>query len=155
LEAWAQASRDESLVEFFVSFEEAFGCSIFESLYKDVVAVIIVQDHNIVVASAADGNKLPGLIGVNLTGGIKCGDVALVGFGLFAGWKRIGMGFIGWIVTWGIRGDGMGSFGRTLVFTRLVKMAFDHGDRGWWVRFEGFGGEAWESGDKALAKGEK
>lgn len=108
-------------------------------MHKYVVTVIIVQYHNIVVASAANRDEFSGLVGVNLAGGIKRGDETLMGFGFFANGEGIGMGFIGWGDILGIGGDEGRSFGRALVLAGLVEVTLDHGDRGGWVCFEGFG----------------
>ena len=106
-----EAGSNKTLVQVLVGFEETFGRSTFEGMHKYVVTVIIVQYHNIVVASAANRDKFSGLVGVNLAGGIKRGNKTLMGFGLFADWEGIGMGFIGWGNILGIGGNDVRLFG--------------------------------------------
>jgi hypothetical protein len=60
-------------------------------MHKDMVTVVIIKDHDIVVAGAGHCDKFSSLVCVNLTGGSKDGNETLMSFGFIAEWERIGL----------------------------------------------------------------
>ena len=83
---------DKALVEGFVGVQNTLGGAIFEGLDENVVAVVIVQDHHVIVAIAGGGDETAGLVGEDLSGWLHKRDVACVGGGIALGWKvRIGL----------------------------------------------------------------
>ena len=77
-------------------------------MHKDMVTVVIIKDHDIVVAGAGHCDKFSSLVCVSLTGGIKDGNETLMSFGFMAEGEGIGLGVIGGRDIGGIRGDDIG-----------------------------------------------
>ncbi len=69
----SEAFGDKFLVQLFVAAEELLGGAVAERLCQDGVAIVVVEDHDIVVACAGLDGDAAGLVGVNLSGG--CWDV--------------------------------------------------------------------------------
>ena len=98
------------------------------------VAIVIVDDHNVIVVGTGCNDEFSSLIGVNLAGGgFDDGSETVMGSCVVRGAKRKGVGGrviggvrVGW---WCARNH----FSRFLIFTRLIQMPFDHCDRCRWV----------------------
>ena len=64
---------------------------------KNGIAVIVVQDEQVVVAGAGGRHKFAGLVGEDLSGGFHDGGIAVMGAS--AGWVSRGADV--WVFRWG------------------------------------------------------
>ena len=76
------------------------ACAVFDGFGKDAVAVVVINNYQIVVASAGRGRKSACLIAVNLSSRFKEGSItkvgAVVGSGtgrkeIVVGWDEVGV----------------------------------------------------------------
>ena len=90
LEVGAETGGDKAGMEDFECTENALAGTIAHRLHEDAVAVVIVEDQDIIVSGTRCDNKAASLIGMNLPGGwFTDGSKTVMGavvFG-FAGWK--------------------------------------------------------------------
>jgi hypothetical protein len=144
----------------FVSRQYGVAGSSFDGLGQDAVAVIIVDNNQIVIFIAGWKDKAAGLVGVDLAGRFHDSSVAIMGamVGIVAG--REGVIFIGGVWNAGLIGGfrhwrrrGGGFVSGSLVLTCLVEVSFNHGNGAWGVFAEECRGEAWKIGDESLVKG--
>ena len=113
--------------------EDTRACATAQRFDENAVAVVIIDNKDVIVAGTGCVDKFTGLVGVNLTGdGFNDGGVTrmMQAYILWvAGWERISRlrsrgvavgNEVGW---WG-----SDLFGRVLVFTCLIEVSFYHGD---------------------------
>jgi hypothetical protein len=67
LETWVQASSEEGGMQLNVASKDGGTSVILEGFGKDCVAVIVIDKQKVVVAIAGWGNKVAGLVSVDLT----------------------------------------------------------------------------------------
>jgi hypothetical protein len=83
---------------------------------KDGIAVVVVQDEDVFVASARRSGKFSGMISGDLACGVVDGSKNLMG------------AFVGRLRDWLIVKRGLWfRFGRSQILALLIKMAFDRG----------------------------
>jgi hypothetical protein len=130
LELGTEAGGGEGGMELLVAGEDDGAGAVPEGLGEDGVAVVVVEDKQIIVAVAGGRYEATGLISVDLACGFHDGcvaDVATLIGGIAGGkdivgegrWLGIGSG------RWRRRGTWVFS-GGTLVFPGLVHVAFNH-----------------------------
>jgi hypothetical protein len=112
-------------VEDCISFDDDGTLSVFHWLGKNVVALIVVQDHQIVVAGTGRRDESSSLVSKDLSSGLCDGAVTFESFG--------GVGRCSEIVGAGDRVISvwldMGALSSgLLVFAGLVQVAFGHGN---------------------------
>jgi hypothetical protein len=147
LKLWAEACLDESSMDKFVCIQNAFGSAIAEWLGEQVIAVVVIDYHEVVVATTGWGYKSAGLVAVDLSGRFHHGSKECMGPSIDAG----GVGIVGDIV---VRiNDGGRSLGGPLVFSSLVLVAFDCGAGLWWVFSQGRKSKAGEIGQTIVGEG--
>jgi len=129
-------------MEYFEGCQDSRSIAIFEQFNEDGVAVVVVQDHNVVVASAGRCWELAGLVGVNLAPRVnddgKAG-MGLVAIGLCIGVK-VGECF------------GVVGLGGSLILPALVQMSLVHGHGGWRESLEARECEAGKFGNVLAAE---
>jgi len=76
LELGAMACFDEHGMERFVGFENAFSSARCHGFGNDSVAVVIVEDHDVVVAVTGRNDEFSSLVGVDLSSKFVDSDVA-------------------------------------------------------------------------------
>ena len=108
----------------FVSSEDFLCSAVAEWLDQYGVAIIIVEDHDVVLAGAGLDGEAAGLVSVDLAGG--CGNVDKAGVDEVCFGAVINGGCSGEIVSWGWF-LGFGGLSRPVVF-----FWFDLGDPWWW-----------------------
>ena len=137
LQLWAEAARSEDGVNAFEGGEVVGGGSGSHGLREYHIAVVVVDDEDVVVAVAGRGDKTSGLVAGNASGdGFGCSkDVVTAN-----GWVRE----VGWcslcrfIEVIGI-GDGESCvdgglvFGSAIVAAGLIEVTFVHRYGLWWV----------------------
>jgi hypothetical protein len=136
---------------------EGRGGAVPQGLSKNGVTVVVVQNHEIVVASARRNNEASSLVDVDLAGRFNDGSVAKV-TAFVVGRRREGVGVEEVLVLghcqrvgcWrGHLGDGH-SLGRTLILARLDEMAFERSVRPLRILAERSRGEAGKVHQKKL-----
>lgn len=123
----------------------------------DGVAVIVIEQKDVVVASAGGDGEFSCLVTVDLAMGGSCCSKTPVGpvIGLFRNWEGIQVWCIHgasccrvrWVERWWSRGRGL------LVLAGLVKAAFGCGNGLRRMLCKTGSGEAWEVMDEFLAEG--
>jgi hypothetical protein len=91
LELGFEANIAQKLVQDFVGFGDAMSGMVFERLSKNVIAIMVAQNHEVVVAIARGYNKAARLISEDLTSGFQKGNIAVMCFVFRWGRKRIGV----------------------------------------------------------------
>jgi hypothetical protein len=91
LELGFEASIAQTLVQDFVGFGDAMGGKVFERLSKNMIAIIVVQNHEVVVAVARGYYKAARLISEDLTSGFQKGNMAVMCLVFQWGRKIIGV----------------------------------------------------------------
>ena len=92
--------------------------AVFEWLREYEVAIIVVQNHQIVFAGTGRRNEAASLVGIYLSSRLCNGAVALIGFG------GVGSGSI--VVVVDRLERTLSGFRRPVVFACLVQVAFGH-----------------------------
>jgi hypothetical protein len=155
LEAGTEAGGVEFGMDGLIADKDSGARSTLDGFGQDAVAIIVVYDDQIIVASAGGNNETSGLIREDFACGFHHGGVthmsSVIGCG--AGGKA----FIGSSV-WddssrktrgrsNVRGR---LFGGALVFTRLVHVTFDRGGGMWGILSKELWCESGEMGDEAF-----
>jgi hypothetical protein len=85
LEQWAAAGKDEFVVALFVSSKDGISCSVFDGHYVDEVAVVVVEDKEIVVATAGGKGETAGQVTIASPSGAAVKDcrIDMVGANAF------------------------------------------------------------------------
>ena len=78
LELGAKAGSAEALVEGLEASEDGRGMAARDGFSKDAIAVVVVDDNQVVIAIARWCNKASGLVGVDLAGRFQDGGEAVV-----------------------------------------------------------------------------
>jgi hypothetical protein len=134
-------------MEGFVACKDGCARAVFDGFRKDAVAVIIVEDQQVVIAVTGWRNEAACLVSVDLAGGLHECCVAEVG-ALIVWW----IGVIIHSIAWWLEGRGVGRTCGALVLARLIKVAFDHGEGARWVLSEESGRKAGEVSDETFVK---
>jgi hypothetical protein len=66
-------------VEDYISFEDGGALSVFHRLGKNVVAIIVVQDHQIVVACTRRRDEASSLVSIDWSSGLYASNAVLAG----------------------------------------------------------------------------
>jgi hypothetical protein len=160
LEAGTQAGGAKFGIEGLKSGKDGGACAVFDRFGEDAVAVIIVHNDQIIVASAGCGRESAGLVAKYFSGGFEEGGITKVGAVVRSGTGReegvIGgeeLEVIGKTRGWCNMRCLFGLFGGALVLARLVKVAFDHCNRSRGMFMEERWCNSGKVGDEAFAKG--
>jgi hypothetical protein len=76
-------------VEDCISFDDGGALSVFVRLGKNVVAIIVVQDYQIVVANNRRRDEVSSLVSIDLSSGLCYGAVTFESFGGVSRWSEI------------------------------------------------------------------
>ena len=134
-----------------VAGEDGRSAAILDGFSKDAVAVEVVDDEQVVIASAGGSDEATRLVGVNLTGGFHEGSEAVM---------RTGSK---WLIVECVGGEGIGivkrrragvggGLGGALVHAALVEMPLDHGERSRRMFAQASEGKAGEIGNVAFGE---
>ena len=124
LEVGFESCFSKAAVHSFIGGNNAGGLSVFEGLSKDVVAVVVIKDEDVEVASAGGDWKLSSLVSMCLTRVGDQGSKAVVGAALrfiIGEEVREEFCFKAW---W----NGAGRLGAALVLAGLIKVPFGCGN---------------------------
>jgi hypothetical protein len=89
LEVWVEASSEEGGMELLVSSQDGGASAIFDGFGKDGIAVVVVDEQQVVVAMTRWGNKVARLVSVDLASWFEDGSKAVV-VGLVIGGRADG-----------------------------------------------------------------
>jgi hypothetical protein len=103
-----------------VGVKDGFASPAFHGFSEDGIAVIVVEDHDIVVAIGGWGDEAASLVSVDLTSGLEGRGVEVVGAFALEGGGREAVISVGFMWRWGLGG--------ALVAATLVKVTLDHRD---------------------------
>ena len=130
-------------MEGFVAGKDGCTCAVFEWFRKNAIAVIIVEDQQVVIAVTGWCNEAACLVSVDLASGLH--DCCVAEVGAFIVW---GIGVIRIVRRSG--GCMVGCASGALVLARLVEVAFDHGEGARRMLSEEGGRKAGEVSDEAF-----
>ena len=153
MEFGSQPSLEEAFVQRFEGIEDAFSGTVSEGLGHDVVAIVVVQDHDVVVPFGGRSDEASGLVRKDLSRGgfgLKNFDKACMGAVGYLVWKRFirnGSRIVG---IWWDKGR---SFGRSKVLLDLIEVALGRGNGLRGVAMERLGAKARKSGHVATPEG--
>ena len=137
LQLWSEAALSEGGVNAFEGGEVVGGGTGLHGLCENHVAVVVVDDEDVVVAVAGRGDKASSLVAGNASCdwfGCRKDVVTADGWVREVGWCSL----CGFIEIVGI-GDGEGCvdgglvFGSAIVAACLIEVTLVHGDGLWWV----------------------
>ena len=112
-------------MEDCISFDDGGALSVFHRRGKNVVAIIVVQDHQTVVASTGRQDGSSSLVSIDLSSGLCDGAVTFKSVGGVGRWSEIGGAVDRVISVW----LDMGALSSgSLVFAGLVQVALGHGN---------------------------
>ena len=141
---WLEAAADEVAVEFLVGTEDFTARAVFEWLREDCVGVIVIEDHDVLVASTGSDWESAGLVGVDSSRFFD-GGKDLVGGGIVR--------LLGWVHV-NVRGCfGLFGFCGSDVFSCLVHVALCCGNGVGEVFLDGGCGEARPGLEKTFGDG--
>jgi len=128
LEFGAESHSAEMGMTNFVCIQYGFRLAVLEGDGKDGIAVIIIKDENVVVASAGGCNKFTSLISVGLSCGFKHGCIAIMDAGTILWCKQEGIivnvvKIIGWCWLCLVE----------FLFLHSWSMSLEHCNGLWWV----------------------
>jgi hypothetical protein len=112
-------------VEDCISFNDGGTLLVFRRLGKNVVAIIVVQDHRIVVASTGRRDESSSLVSIDLSSGLCNGAVTFESFGGVRRRSEI-IGAADRVISVWLEMGGLSS--EPLVFAGLVQVALGHGN---------------------------
>jgi hypothetical protein len=112
-------------VEDCISFDDGGALSVFHRLGKNMVAIIVVQDHQIVVAGPRRRDEASSLVSIDLSSGLCDGVVTFERFGGVGRWSEI-VGAVDRVISVWL--DMGALLSGSLVFAGLVQVAFGHGN---------------------------
>jgi phage baseplate assembly protein gpV len=108
-----------------ISFDDGGALSVFHRLGKNVVAIIVVQDHQIVVAGTRRRDEAASLVSIDLSSRLCNGPVTFESFGGVGRWSEIVCAVDRVISVWLDMGALLSG---SLVFAGLVQVALGHGN---------------------------
>jgi hypothetical protein len=112
-------------VEDCISFDDGGALSVLHRLGKNMVAIIVVQDHQIVVAGTRWRDEASSLVSIDLSSGLCDGAVTFERFGGVDRWSEI-VGAVDRVISVWLD---MGALLRgLLVFAGLIQAALGHGN---------------------------
>lgn len=136
MESRCVASTEEAFVDMLEGCENAFGGAIFEWLGKNVIAVVVIEHHDVVIAMGGRNDEAASLVRVDLACFKEVGKTCMAAL-LNTFWELVGVG-IG--VENGIvgvgRNCGRGCCGAAEVLAALVHMSFGGGNGVWSILVE-------------------
>jgi hypothetical protein len=134
-------------VEDCISFDDGGALSVFHWLGKNVVAIIVVQDYQIVVAGTRWQDEAASLASIDLSSGLCDGAVTFERFGGAGRWSEI-VGAVDRVVSVWLN---MGTLSSgALFFVGLVQVAFGHGNGCRWKFPKGLSIQSWEVGEISI-----
>ena len=130
-----------------IGFEDGGGLSVLHGLHKNMIAVVVIEDHQVIISSTGWGDESSSLIGVNLSSGLGDGAETLEGFGGISRGCEV-IGTMEGVST--VRRNEGGLSSGALVHPCLIQVAFRHG-HGCGRKFaKGLGSKSREVGEKPL-----
>jgi len=116
LKVWSQAGLTEACTEHLESHQEGASVAVLEQFCQNGIAVMVIEDHNVVVAGAGWGWNFPSLVCVDLAKRLDDGGKTGMQLLAIGDSLRITIGYE----------FGLISFGQALVLLALVQVALVH-----------------------------